>query len=113
MAEANTPPKCLMEYLPELIALIEKENDLLFKALHHARMKDVCYQIKAHYLWAHFEQFFPASVSQHCGVGGESISPEFSMRRHLGFCDLKERQADEAFVCSYPLTRSSCDSSWV
>ena len=31
--------------------------------LHQERMKDVCYSIKAHYLWENFKQFFPFSFS--------------------------------------------------
>ena len=64
--------------------------------LHQERMKDVCYSIKAHYLWENFKQFFPFSFSQYCWRCGETISPEFSMHRHLGLCDLKELRADEA-----------------
>ena len=97
MAEANSSPRSFMEYLPELLALVEKENDLLSKALHHKRMKDVCYQIKAHYLWVSFEQFFPASDSQHCSMCGGPVSPEFSMSRHLGLCYRNACLPDESF----------------
>ena len=125
MAEANTPPRSFMDYLPDLLAMVVKENLMLSKALHHKRMKEVCHSIKAHYLWVNFEQFFPTSVARHCVFCGESISPEFDMRRHRGLCAVKERLADEAFdglsahesfyTCSYPYTsRSSYSSpSWV
>ena len=70
--------------------------DMVEKALHKERMKDVCYQIKAHYHWEHF-CFFPSSFSQQCWSCGEAISPEFDMSRHVGLCTLKERLEDEAF----------------
>ena len=62
--------------------------------LHQARMKDVCYSIKAHYLWETLE--FPFDFSKLCWCCGETISPEFDMHRHMGLYDLKERLADEA-----------------
>ena len=62
--------------------------------LHQARMKDVCYSIKAHYLWETLE--FPFDFSKVCWCCGETISPEFDMHRHMGLCDLKEQLADEA-----------------
>ena len=77
--------------------------------LHQARMKDVCYSIKVHYLWETLE--FPFSdFSHHCWLCGETISPEFDLSRHWGRCELKERLADgpsapEAF---YPL-----EEGWV
>ena len=60
--------------------------------LHQARMKDVCYSIKAHYHWVNAEPFFP-DIRQ-CRSCGDSISPEFAFRRHLGFC--KQREEREA-----------------
>ena len=96
MANANTP-RSYLDYLPDVLAMAEQANFAAAKALHHKRMKDVCYSIKAHYLWVNFERFFPASFSQQRWCCGEAISPEFDMSRHLGLCDLKERLADEAF----------------
>ena len=61
---------------------------------HQARMKDVCYSIKAHYPWETLE--VPFDFSKVCWFCGETISPEFGMHRHMGLCDLKERLADEA-----------------
>ena len=63
--------------------------------LHQSRMKDVCYSIKAHYLWETLEFPFP-DFSKSCWCCGETISPEFDLNRHMGLCDLKERLADEA-----------------
>ena len=62
--------------------------------LHQALMKDVCYSIKAHYLWVNFEFPLP-DFSELCWCCEEAISPEFDMHRHMGLCDLKERLADE------------------
>ena len=85
--------------------------------LHQKRMKDVCYQIKAHYLWENFEQFFPSTFSHHCWLCGETVSPEFDLSRHWGRCELKERLADEAsdgpsayesfYSCRYPYSSRS------
>ena len=125
MAEANTPPRAFMDYLPDILALVAKENLLLAKALHHKRMKEVCYQIKAHYHWVNFEQFFPASGAHLCWLCGETVSPEFAMSRHWGLCELKTHLADEAsddpsahesfYSCSDPYTSRSSYSgpSWV
>ena len=66
------------------------------KKLHQERMKDVCYSIKAHYHWEAFGCFFPSEFSQQCDYCGETISPEFDMRRHVGLCDLKDQLADDA-----------------
>ena len=63
--------------------------------LHQARIKDVCYSIKAHYLWETLEFPFPGG-SKSCWCCGETISLEFDLHRHMGLCDLKERLADEA-----------------
>ena len=66
--------------------------------LHQKRMRDVCYSIKAHYLWKNFEQFFPAeSGSHHCWLCGETVSSEFDLSRHWGRCELKARLEDESF----------------
>ena len=110
-----------LDYLPDVLAIVEKANFAAAKALHHKCMKDVCYSIKAHYLWDNFDQFFPSSCSQHCWCCGETISPEFDMGRHLGLCELKERLADEAFdgpsahesfySYSYPYTSRSSYTS--
>ena len=100
MANANTPlpfGQSYLKYLPDVLAMAEQANFAAAKALHQKRMKDVCYFIKAHYLWENFERFFPASFSQQCWCCWETISPEFDMPRHMGLCDLKERLADEAF----------------
>ena len=84
--------------------------------LHQARMKDVCYSIKAHYLWETLEFPFP-DFSELCWCCGETISPEFDRRRHMGLCELKERldeasntpSAHESFYSHlYPL-----EGSWV
>ena len=103
MAEANTPlpfGQSYLDYLPNVLAMVEKANFAAAKALHQKRMKDVCYSIKAHHYWEAFEMFFPTSFSQHCLCCGELIFPEFDMRRHRGLCDLKERLADKAFDSS-------------
>ena len=125
MAESNTPPRAFRDFVQGLLTMVIKENLRLSKALYHKRMKEVCDQIKAHYLWGNFEQFFPASDSHNCSMCGETVSPEFDMRRHRGLCVVKESLADEAFddpsahesfyACSYPYTsRSSYSSpSWV
>ena len=82
--------------------------------LHQARMKDVCYSIKAHYLWETLEFPFP-DFSEVCRYCGETISPEFDLHRHMGLCELKERlnedsdspSAHESFYPHlYPLERS-------
>ena len=100
MATANTQlpfGQSYLDYLPDVLAIVEKANFAAAKALHHKRMKDVCYSIKAHYLWKNFEQFFPSSFSQYCWYCRETISPEFDTSRHISLCELKERLADEAF----------------
>ena len=89
------------DYLPDLIQdyildMVEKARFAAAKALHKERMKDVCYQIKAHYHWEHF-CFFPSSFLQQCWSCKEVISPEFALGRHIGLCELKERLEDEAF----------------
>ena len=97
MANANTQlpfGQSHWDYLPDLIQ--DYILDMVAKALHKERMKDVCYQIKEHYHWKHF-CFFPSSFLQQCWSCGEDISPEFDMGRHVGLCDLKERLEDEAF----------------
>ena len=109
MANANTTPvndplpfgQSYWDFLPDLIQdyildMVEKALFAAAKALHQERMKDVCYQIKAHYHWKHF-CFFSSTFSQQCWTCGETISPEFAMGRHMGLCDMKERLADEAF----------------
>ena len=63
--------------------------------LHQEQMKDVCYSIKAHYLWENFGVLFP-EFSLQCKSCGENISPEFARGQHMGLCALKERLADEA-----------------
>ena len=84
--------------------------------LHQARMKDVCYSIKAHYLWETLEFPFP-DFSEVCWCCGATISPEFDLHRHMGLCELKERldedsdspSAHESFYPHlYPL-----EGSWV
>ena len=103
----NFPPTCTQQWRLQTLhapmwttcqtSLAEQANFAAVKALHQKRMKDVCYSIKAHYLWETFEWFFPSFCSQQCWSCGELISPEFHMGRHMGLCDLKERLADEAF----------------
>ena len=108
MVEANTTPvndlllfgQSHWDYLPVIIQdyILDMAEKALFaaaKALHQERMKDVCYQIKAHYHWKHF-CFFPSMFSQQCWSCGEIIFPEFDMGRHMGLCDLRERLADKA-----------------
>ena len=63
--------------------------------LHQEQMKDVCYSIKAHYLWENFGFLFP-EFSLQCKSCGENISPEFARGRHMGLCALKERLANVA-----------------
>ena len=72
--------------------------------LYQARMKDVCYSIKAHYLWETFGEHFPEFDLQ-CRQCGDSISPEFDRGRHMGLCDLREWLA---VAHLYPL-----EESWV
>ena len=109
MAEANTTPvnaplpfgQSYWDHLPDMIQdyildMVEKARFAAAKALHQERMKDVCYQIKAHDHWDHF-CIFPSSFSQHCWCCGDTVSPEFAMSRHRGLCALRERLADEAF----------------
>ena len=67
--------------------------------LHQARMKDLCYAIKAHYHWANFEPFFP-DIRQ-CRRCGDSISPEFAFNRHKGFCILREKREAAAAARSH------------
>ena len=111
MAEATTPR-------PNVLAMAEQANFAAAKALHHERMKAVCYSIKAHYRWAVLERGFSASFLQYCCLCGKIISPEFSKLRHVGLCDLKACLAEEDFdgpsahesfySCSYPyISRSS------
>ena len=90
------------DYLPGMIQdyildLAEKshQRDLAAKALHKARMKDVCFQIKAHYHWKHFLCFLPSFERRQCIDCGETISPEFDMRRHKGLCKLKYWRDDD------------------
>ena len=128
MATTNTQlpfGQSYLDHLPDVLAIVEKANLAAAKALHHKRMKDVCYSIKAHYLWANFEQFFPASGSQYCWYCREPVSPEFAMSRHVGLCTVKERLADEAFngpsahesfysySCPYISRSSYSGPSWV
>ena len=83
MAEANTTPvngllpfgQSYWDYLPYLIQdhsldMVEKARFAAAKALHQERMKDVCYQIKAHYHWKHF-CFFPSSFHNNAGDVGK------------------------------------------
>ena len=95
MAETNTP-RSYLDYLPDVLAMVEKANFAAAKALHQRRMQDVCYSIKAHHYWEAFEAFFPTEDSQYCLFCVEIISPEFCLRRHQGLCYLKERLAAEA-----------------
>ena len=95
---------CVLHQVAELEAAMK---------LHQARMKDVCYSIKAHYLWENFE--FPLhDFSQLCWCCGEDISPEFDLGRHRGFCYLMDEarhsvSAHESFYPHlYPLK-----ASWV
>ena len=62
--------------------------------LHQARMKDVCYSIKAHYLWETLEFPHP-DFAKTCWCCGETISPEFDMPRYMGLCYLNEKLDDE------------------
>ena len=110
MANANTTPvndllpfgQSYWDYLPDLIQdyildMVEKARFAAAKALHQECMKDVCYQIKAHYHWARC-CFFPSTFSQQqCWKCGETISPEFAMGRHMGLCELKEHLSDKSF----------------
>ena len=66
--------------------------------LHQARMKDVCYAIKAHYHWVNYAPFFPES--RQCQRCGDSISPEFAFCGHNGFCTLREER-EAAAAASY------------
>ena len=63
--------------------------------LHQARMKEVCYSIKAHEHWANYRDHFPEFDLQ-CRRCGDSISPEFDRGRHIGFCILREQREAEA-----------------
>ena len=57
--------------------------------LHQARMKYVCYSIKAHDHWVRYGEHFP-KFSLQCRQCRERISPEFDRGRHLGLCELRE-----------------------
>ena len=61
------------------------QRDLVARALHKHRMRDVCGQIKAHYHWVHI-CFFPTLDGQRCVKCGNIISPEFDLGRHRGVC---------------------------
>ena len=109
----DVPATLIKPLEARLIAFLRDEVDfVLWQAskledamqLHQARMKDVCYAIKAHYHWANFEPCFPDR--RQCKLCGASISPEFDFRRHKGFCTLRERAAasrsqEYAFVDSW------------
>ena len=65
--------------------------------LHQARMKAVCYSIKAHDHWVCYGEHFPEFTLQ-CRQCGERISPEFDRGRHMGLCDLREWLSEESWV---------------
>ena len=58
--------------------------------LHQARMKEVCYSIKAHDHWVLYGDHFPV-FDRVCRQCGECISPEFDGGRHMGLCTLRKR----------------------
>ena len=68
------------------------ELDLM---LHQARMEDVCYSIKAHYLWENFEGDEEDDEGLYCWVCDQEISPEIDIGRHRGFCKLMAAEADK------------------
>ena len=72
MAEATTP-RSHLDYLQDVLAIVEKANFAAAKVLHHMRMQDVCYSIKAHYLWENFEQFFPSSFHNTTKLWGNHL----------------------------------------
>ena len=54
---------------------------------HQVMMEELCYSIKAHDHWVHYEEYFPFSI--HCKLCGKTISPEFDRGRHRGRCKLR------------------------
>ena len=107
----------LGDILDEVFRVLHQAAEMAAMKLHQARMNEVCYSIKAHYLWETLEFPLPDG-SELCWCCGEAIPPEFDMGRHLGFCDLKERLADEALPrlsaheSFYPHLYAS-EGSWV
>ena len=88
-----------------LTAFLEEESDRVLRQaaeleeamkLHQARMKNVCYSIKAHYHWVKSEPFFPYIFQ--CRSCGANISPEFDFLRHQGYCKLTEQLEARAYV---------------
>ena len=54
---------------------------------HQVMMEELCYSIKTHDHWVHYEEYFPFSI--HCKLCGKAISPEFDRGRHRGRCKLR------------------------
>ena len=65
----------------------EGSNLELALKFHQVKMEEVCYSIKAHHHWVHYEEYFPFSI--HCRLCGKAISPEFDRGRHRGRCKLR------------------------
>ena len=73
----------------ELDRLIQQGSRLLFSLnFHQVRIEELCYSIKAHDYWVHYEDYFPFSI--HCKLCGKAISPEFDLGRHRGRCKLRD-----------------------
>ena len=86
-------PSLRLELVRACQQVVELELDL---SLHQARMKEVCYSIKAHYLWENFEWDGAGSFA-YCWLCQEEISPEIDMGRHTGLCKMRE---EEEQVCA-------------
>ena len=75
----------LQEELDHMLNQGAKIESAIF--FHQVKMEEVCYSIKAHDHWVHYEEYFPFSV--HCKLCGKAISPEFDRGRHRGRCKLR------------------------
>ena len=73
------------DYLPDMIQ--DRILELAAKDQHTTLMKQVCYQIKAHYHWkVIYEIEFHSDFGLYCDNCNETISPEFSFRTHQNYC---------------------------
>ena len=73
------------DYLPDMIQ--DRILELAAKDQHTTLMKQVCYQIKAHYHWKVIYDIEDTSdFGLYCDNCDEMISPEFSFRTHQTHC---------------------------
>ena len=89
MALHPTLDDFLDNFLEEELDLLIYQGSKLEVSLHfhQVRMEELCYSIKTHYHWVHYEEYFPFSI--HCKLCGKTISPEFDRGRHMGRCKLR------------------------